>query len=792
MPSRTSSPASVRSYASVASEAHSRSNSPIERSDGHSRSPAFTSGSKSSDTAVSGPIHLVEKYLPGGQTINVQVQKSQSEAGDDVISLSSDFTDDGARLDPDDAGYRGKTVNTRVVGTETQSIIQTRSAKRKSAKEGSSNMPASSGVSSNSSGAGHRDAAHPLSQKGGSSSSKGAVSFGTSRFAVDAGRDVVQAVNSKAQEKATRSVGRAPVQEPHPNTSTSKAEKKSKRTRSRDERDPVPDRLSKAAQSEQPVKSRRSRRDEGTARVRSVDHPPAPSSTDAVPVDENDGLSDYERARKKVARAQRRSQRMVVTPEPSTDGSMDDRAPDEDNDVSMDQYDMDDPFIDDSAVVDAAQDDTPEAVDPRSQPVDTRRNRHSRKETVDVVKDRSPAASISSKHRSSDKGKGVDRSAGRTLTTPSFPPIASAPLTGAVPVTPTPSSKRAAASASTNPVPQRRTFGDVLGKGKGSQSQTSSPQGQLGGNDVVTLDDVVCLPVRDIPTKSEVMYPDLQDALLVMFYTDLPPLRAGVFVPWRDAPVRGMIRFSTWADECSCMSYTSCLNSINFARHGVYLNLSRVSLEEVSIRSVPNARSTFQLYTNDRRIAICLSCVFVDKSFLFTKPPWGGFHQRWFSGVLHSQEWERLVGFICTAFGHNTLEAQLYRCAIQFSTRPLDSSDGTNRSSPAKEHMFTASNSPSIARVATSSSASSADSFSLSYHSEVPIYDCRDIDVDMVRDLDRLSELPRWNEEIPYGSFVVAGYTVAVFKKAKDKWGVSFNVRFGMLIGVPDDYQAGQ
>jgi hypothetical protein len=39
------------------------------------------------------------------------------------------------------------------------------------------------------------------------------------------------------------------------------------------------------------------------------------------------------------------------------------------------------------------------------------------------------------------------------------------------------------------------------------------------------------------------------------------------------------------------------------------------------------------------------------------------------SGIFHSQEWERFVGFIATVFGHDRLSAQLAKDAIQFTTR---------------------------------------------------------------------------------------------------------------------------
>ncbi|RXW13798.1 hypothetical protein EST38_g12056 [Candolleomyces aberdarensis] len=566
MPSRNSSPASVRSYASVASEGSHRSQSPVERSGAQPPSP----GSKSSDTAVSGPIQLVEKYLPGGRTVNVEVRGTLSEAGDDVISVSSEFSDDGAHLDPDDSGYRGKAVNTRVVGTETQSIIQTRAAKRKSVNDSSSKVVVSLAGSS----AGGRDAASlPAKPKGRSTSSKGVSSsatrsrVGTDRSPIQA-QDEDQAVSSKTADRATRSVDPLPIHSPPADSSTSKSEKKSKRTRSnvsaaevaqsaspkkprnsnasasasrsrsdvgtKDERERVAESQSNNASTGKRDKSKRSRRDDESARARAR---PASSSTgadhiapnkDEIQFNEDDGLSEYERARKKTSGSRRRSQRMVVTPDPSSDGSDEVELRGEDSDVPMDQYDVEDPFIDDSAVGNVPQDHSRES-EALSRPSTLTRpeprlpKENANKATVRFVPSTyftfvltSLAPSTPPKRRSSNKGKGVDRPGRSSPSRSSLPFMASAPVTGPLPVTPTPSSKTA---------PPRRTFGDVLGKNKAGQTQDSSDQGRLGGKDVLTLDDVTCLPVRDIPTKSEVVYPELQDPLLAMFYVDLPPLR---------------------------------------------------------------------------------------------------------------------------------------------------------------------------------------------------------------------------------------------------------------------------
>ena len=70
-------------------------------------------------------------------------------------------------------------------------------------------------------------------------------------------------------------------------------------------------------------------------------------------------------------------------------------------------------------------------------------------------------------------------------------------------------------------------------------------------------------------------------------------------------------------------------------------------------------------------------------------------------------------------------------------------------------------------------------------HLPVPVYDCREIEIEFSRDLDKLSTYPRWEDEIPCDSFLVVGYTVAVFKAASKSMTVSFNIQWIVILGVP-------
>lgn len=113
---------------------------------------------------------------------------------------------------------------------------------------------------------------------------------------------------------------------------------------------------------------------------------------------------------------------------------------------------------------------------------------------------------------------------------------------------------------------------------------------------------------------------------------------------------------------------SSVLSAIEFRAHLNYVNPARISPLDLSVRSLPGKTTRYHLYTKDRRPAICVSTVLCRESHILEPPP-KGLRQKWISGVFHTQEWERTVGTICTSFGHDVLQAQLVKDAIQFTTR---------------------------------------------------------------------------------------------------------------------------
>ncbi|TEB19405.1 hypothetical protein FA13DRAFT_1646929 [Coprinellus micaceus] len=159
------------------------------------------------------------------------------------------------------------------------------------------------------------------------------------------------------------------------------------------------------------------------------------------------------------------------------------------------------------------------------------------------------------------------------------------------------------------------------------------------------------------------------------------------------------------------------------------------------------------------------------------------------SGILHSQEYERTVGFICMAFGHKKLAAQLFRDSLQFSTRSRSETNDRPRAqstSPSKTSKLDSNiRSPATSMKSSSRAVSLQEGYSLSFEEPVPAYDAREFSVDFNKDLGNLKSFPPWEGKIPVDSFVVVAYTVSVYWNDSKGWSVSFNLKWVMVLGTP-------
>lgn len=143
---------------------------------------------------------------------------------------------------------------------------------------------------------------------------------------------------------------------------------------------------------------------------------------------------------------------------------------------------------------------------------------------------------------------------------------------------------------------------------------------------------------------------------------------------------------------------SSVMSCFAFVAAGNKINPARLSPCDVLTRAVPGVSNRFHLYTLERLPAICVSAVMITESCLLAPPVKGLQHLR-VAGRYHSQDWELVVSFTCGAFRQPVLAAQLYKDAMQFSTRTAETSGGAKSDGTPKKR------SPAIVSASTTAAA---------------------------------------------------------------------------------------
>ncbi|RXW13803.1 hypothetical protein EST38_g12051 [Candolleomyces aberdarensis] len=307
------------------------------------------------------------------------------------------------------------------------------------------------------------------------------------------------------------------------------------------------------------------------------------------------------------------------------------------------------------------------------------------------------------------------------------------------------------------------------------------------------LEDVTTLPrCKILPNLCQVTDPEIQDPILAGDYVSLPNLTLCELIPWTDLTGPGQVNFSSWAEQCPNMDGELAYRALSFVESNNFVNPSRASPVDTAVREIAGASPRYNLYRN-RLPLIAVSPLFLEHSQI-SEPSPNGLRQKYIRGIYHSQEWEHFTGFTGMAFGHTQLHAQLARDALQFSTRaafPRKTENGE-----AGKLLITLLTVMSLIRLSCRSTRTSAparvnaDNFSLPTDGQIPVYDGRyaenfDFNVDLANISQRLPHFP--NSEIPYGSFVVAGYTMSIYRSNAGNWTLACNIQWVIVIGTPSD-----
>ncbi|KAJ7491655.1 hypothetical protein B0H11DRAFT_1911920 [Mycena galericulata] len=280
--------------------------------------------------------------------------------------------------------------------------------------------------------------------------------------------------------------------------------------------------------------------------------------------------------------------------------------------------------------------------------------------------------------------------------------------------------------------------------------------------------------VKKLPARCAVTDKALQDPLLFKICRKLPPLRKGVFVTWSSGAGPGNFLFSQWREVCP--------------------DIDIRYIEKATGQSVVQRKHVVLTFMFswamcvDSKMATCISVgmaihsALMEPSTVTTLSP-KSLWSKFLTVILHLQDFERFVGFVCMVFDVKTLHAQLHCDAVTFGTRAF-----SKTSKPTTSAKFSRGIPSSATKTAATTTFSSDDA--LSWEDEVPIYDGRKTAFNFSDDVDDLDNiLPRFenNEsEIPNSSCVAVAYTVSHYSSSS-KDSVYFNIRFVVVISTPNE-----
>ncbi|KAJ3525115.1 hypothetical protein NMY22_g10706 [Coprinellus aureogranulatus] len=250
----------------------------------------------------------------------------------------------------------------------------------------------------------------------------------------------------------------------------------------------------------------------------------------------------------------------------------------------------------------------------------------------------------------------------------------------------------------------------------------------------------------------------------------------------------GFVKVSAWIVQCPTMDADLALALIAFTSVNKFGNLARMDISAVFCLQFSANATRYHAVTKDGTPFIFLTTGFLETSQL-TKPSPVGLKQRFVRIIPHKGEFQRTASAVCTVFGFDSMKTQYARHALQFSTRAEYVQSTPSKPSSSAGHgkgsvapgMFSGPSSGTGSRM-------SADNFSLPHTAQVPVYDARDVeDFNLETDLAHLdSRMPRWNEEIPYGSFVAVGYTATAFYGNAREWTLGLNIQWVIVVGIPE------
>ncbi|KAF8896908.1 hypothetical protein CPB84DRAFT_1848085 [Gymnopilus junonius] len=447
---------------------------------------------------------------------------------------------------------------------------------------------------------------------------------------------------------------------------------------------------------------------------------------------------------------------------------------------------------------------------------------------------------------------------------PKMEPASNPPATDASAVSEAHSAEPpAAVSAESNPSnPPNATSSDPPQEKKDIKMSPSDPW-------FVDFQSIHSCYVNSLPKVCRVTNQSLWDPMLAADYPNLLPLDYAALVTWKNVEGGGLVAFLVWKEQTPTIDYEMLTTAVRFSKYEQFVNPSRDSpfnvfvynstgegsndkgilyaklapkaagdspeqpndegeetkdmeqpVEEPGLPDDGRARDhTYHSRTKEEILhrswmAICLSTILVVESKV-TTPCTDKLWNKFIRGQLHTQEFKRMGVYMCMAFRHEVLVAQIDADqSLTFGTMGVqESKEKQSGQSKTKETAATKLKAAALTSSAEAAGSSAKGKGGNPYRAKNIVWKTqpsthhkysRTLTKMVLSRTDTIlvynaigsnfcftdgnivdfDKLPRYLEEIPLGSCTVVGWTASLYRNSHGQLCLTMNIQFVIILAT--------
>ncbi|KAK7037560.1 hypothetical protein VNI00_011052 [Paramarasmius palmivorus] len=308
------------------------------------------------------------------------------------------------------------------------------------------------------------------------------------------------------------------------------------------------------------------------------------------------------------------------------------------------------------------------------------------------------------------------------------------------------------------------------------------------------------------PVAKQIFKARLQHRVLRPFYSEfaqqewVPQMTAGKLVPYlstKDLAAREVCtaRYGPIMRQLNGLEQTALVRMMTFEKHEIYINITRSAPQNIRTGRELDACLVHQGSHADRPVTFVCPGFVTSSELVRGSGEVDNFARKLYVQLM-SQDFEYASAFICTLMGDNVVHCPIFGGSLCLQSKKQKSQGSVRKNpSPNKRDLNRFSRTKSKRNERPRMPLPVDAPFRL-YHHDMPIYDGRPNGPSGIEGFrpessnwDNLSAMPRYEGEIPVGSLVIPGFTLA------GPWNIDtnpshptahFNLMFAIVLSTLD------